>query len=228
MTTVQTTNSAALDKLLTPENSLLLLIDHQPFQFANLHSHEPSMIVNNVVGLAKTAKVFGVPTILTTVLQNRGGYLIKGLQDVFPEQVPIDRTFINTWQDERVVAEVKKSGRKKLVMAGLWTEICLAMPTIQAIGDGYEVFIVTDASGGVSLEAHEMAVRRLVMAGAVPVTWIAVMGEWQRDWAREETAIGIAGVLAEHGGGTGVAFAWEMQLLAGQSTAAPDTVRRAA
>jgi len=228
MTTVQTTNRAALDKLLTPENSLLLLIDHQPFQFANLHSHEPSMIVNNVVGLAKTAKVFGVPTILTTVLQNRGGYLIKGLQDVFPEQVPIDRTFINTWQDERVVAEVKKSGRKKLVMAGLWTEICLAMPTIQAIGDGYEVFIVTDASGGVSLEAHEMAVRRLVMAGAVPVTWIAVMGEWQRDWAREETAIGIAGVLAEHGGGTGVAFAWEMQLLAGQSTAAPDTVRRAA
>jgi nicotinamidase-related amidase len=190
------------------------------------------MIINNVVGLAKTAKVFGVPTILTTVLQNRGGYLIKGLQDVFPEQTPIDRTFINTWQDERVVAEVKKSGRKKIVMAGLWTEICLAMPTIQAIGDGYEVFIVTDASGGVSLEAHEMAVRRLVMAGAVPVTWIAVMGEWQRDWAREETAIGIAGVLAEHGGGTGVAFAWEMQLLAGQSTAGSDlpnkAVRRAA
>src|SRR5437868_10943001 len=99
-----------LDTLLRPEDSVLVLIDHQPFQFANLHSHEPTMIINNVVGLAKTAKVFGVPTILTTVLEQRGGYLIKALQDVFPEQKPIDRTFINTWEDQRVVAAVKKTG----------------------------------------------------------------------------------------------------------------------
>jgi nicotinamidase-related amidase len=202
-----------LDALLRPEDSILVLIDHQPYQFSNLNSHEPTMIVNNVIGLAKTAKVFNVPTILTTVIEERGGYLIKGLQDVFPEQKPIDRTFINTWQDERVVEAVRKSGRKQLILAALWTEICLAMPAIQALGDGYDVFIVTDASGGVSAEAHDMAVRRMVAAGAVPITWMAVMAEWQRDWAREESAIALAGVLADHGGGSGVAFAWEMQLL---------------
>jgi nicotinamidase-related amidase len=166
------------------------------------------------VGLAKIAKVFEVPTILTTVLAARGGNLIKGLQEVFPEQKPIDRTFINTWEDRNVTDVVKKSGRKQLVLAGLWTEICLAMPTIQALGEGYDVFIVTDASGGVSLEAHDMAVRRMVAAGAVPMTWMAVAGEWQRDWAREKTAIGLGGTLVDHGGGSGVAFLWELQLLA--------------
>src|SRR5216683_6594223 len=135
-----------LSALLTPEECVVVLIDHQPFQFANLHSHEPTMIVNNVIGLAKTAKVFRVPTILTTVLEERGGYLIKGLQDVFPEQKPINRTFINTWQDARVVEAVKKTGRKKLILAALWTEICLAMPAIQAQGEGYDVYVVTDAS----------------------------------------------------------------------------------
>src|SRR6266550_9319652 len=120
-----------LSALLTPQESVLVLIDHQPFQFANLHSHEPTMIVNNVVALAKTAKVFNVPTILTTVLEQRGGHLIKPLQDVFPDQKPIDRTFINAWEDKKVVDVVKKSGRKQLVIAGLYTEICLAMPVIQ-------------------------------------------------------------------------------------------------
>jgi nicotinamidase-related amidase len=207
-------SKAGLNALLNPQDSVLLLIDHQPFQFANLHSHEPTIVVNNVVGLAKTAKPFGVPTILTTVLEQRGGYLIKALQDVFPDQKPIDRTFINTWEDERVVAAVKKTGRKKLIMAALWTEICLAMPAIQAAGEGYEVFAVTDASGGVTAEAHEMAVRRMVLAGVVPITWIAVAGELQRDWAREKTAGAVGEVFTAHGGGTGVAFAWEMQLLA--------------
>lgn len=203
-----------LDALLRPEHSILVLIDHQPFQFANLHSHEPALIINNVVGLAKTAKVYGVPTVLTTVVAARGGHLIKGLQDVFPDQKPIDRTHINTWQDPNVTNIVKKSGRKQLVLAALWTEICLAMPAIQALHEGYDVFIVTDASGGVSAEAHDMAVRRMVAAGAVPITWAAVAAEWQRDWAREDTAAGLAGVLLEHGGASGVAFAWELQLLA--------------
>lgn len=211
---MSTQNKAGLDALLTPEESVLVLIDHQPFQFANLNSHEPTMIVNNVVGLAKAAKVYGVPTILTTVLEERGGLLVQGIQDVFPEQKPIDRTFINTWQDERVVDAVKATGRKKLILAGLWTEICLAMPAIQAAGEGFEVYAVTDASGGVSAEAHDMAVRRMVQAGVVPITWLAVMGEWQRDWAREETIPGAAEVQARHGGATGVAFAWETQLLA--------------
>ncbi|MGW2329621.1 hydrolase [Streptomyces sp. NPDC001700] len=211
---MSTKKKAGLDALLTPEESVLVLIDHQPFQFANLNSHEPTMVVNNVVGLAKTAKVFDVPTILTTVLEERGGYLIQGLRDVFPEQKPIDRTFINTWEDERVVDAVKATGRKKLIIAGLWTEVCLAMPAIQAAGEGFEVFAVTDASGGATKESHEMAVRRMVQAGVVPITWQAVLGEWQRDWAREKTVPGAAEVLAQHGGASGVAFAWETQLLA--------------
>src|ERR1700693_4991335 len=146
-----------LNALLTPQESVLILIDHQPFQFANLHSHEPTMIVNNVIGLAKAAKIFNVPTILTTVTADRGGKLIKGLQDVFPDQKPIDRTWINTWEDARVVDAVKKTGRKKLIMAALWTEMCLTMPAIQAAGEGFEVYAVTDASGGVTAEAHHMA-----------------------------------------------------------------------
>ncbi|WP_062973827.1 hydrolase [Nocardia flavorosea] len=203
-----------LEALLTPEESVLVLIDHQPYQFANLHSHEPTLIVNNVVGLAKLAKVFDVPTVLTTVIEERGGYLIKGLQDVFPDQKPINRTFINTWEDRRVVDVVEKTGRKKLIIAGLWTEICVAMPAIQALDEGYDVFVVTDACGGVTAEAHDMAVRRMVQAGVVPITWMAVAGEWQRDWARESTTGGAGEVMAEHGGGSGVALAWELQLLA--------------
>jgi nicotinamidase-related amidase len=203
-----------LRALLTPGQSVLLLIDHQPFQFANLHSHEPTMIVSNVIALARTARAFDVPTVLTTVVEERGGLLIQGLQDVFPEQPAINRTFINAWEDRRVVDAVEATGRRKLVIAGLWTEICVAMPAIHALGEGYEVYVVTDASGGVTREAHDMAVQRMVQAGAVPVTWMAVLGELQRDWAREETVPGVAEVLAQHGGGTGIALAWEMQLLA--------------
>ena len=203
-----------IEALLTPQNSVLLLIDHQALQFANLHSHEPTLIVNNVAGLAKTAKGFKIPTILTTVLEERGGLLIKDVQDVFPDQKPINRTFINAWEDKRVVEAVKKTGRKKLVIASLWTEMCLAMPAIQAQGEGYDVYAVTDASGGVSVEAHDMAIRRMVQAGITPVTWLAVFGEWQRDWARTETLGALAEVLVQHGGASGIAFAWEMQLLA--------------
>jgi nicotinamidase-related amidase len=203
-----------LDALLTPDNSVLLLIDHQPFQVANLHSHEPTWIINNVAGLAKCAKVFGVPTILTTVLEQTGGLLIGEIQSVFPDQKPINRTWINAWEDSRVAGEVKKTGRRKIVMAGLWTEVCVAMPAIQAQGEGYEVYAVTDASGGVSPEAHEMAVRRMVQAGITPVTWIAVAAEWQRDWARQATAGSVGAVLVQHAGGTGIALNWERQLLA--------------
>ncbi len=218
------TKKTGLDALLTPEESVLLLIDHQPFQFANLNSHEPTMVVNNVVGLAKTVKAFGIPTILTTVVEERGGYLIQGLQDVFPDQKPINRTFINTWEDSRVVDAVAATGRKKLIIAGLWTEICVAMPALQALDDDYAVYAVTDASGGVSAEAHDMAVRRMVQAGVVPMTWLAVQGELQRDWAREATVPALAEVGAQHGGGTGVAFAWEAQLL---NTPTPTTSTRA-
>src|ERR1700692_1845091 len=199
-----------LEALLRPQDSILVLIDHQPYQFTNLNSHEPTMIVNNVIALAKTAKVFNVPTVLSTVLEERGGYIIKGLQDVFPEQKPINRTFINAWEDPNVTDIVKKSGRKQLIIAGLFTEICVAMPAIQALGEGYDVFVVTDACGGVSVEAHDMAGRRMVQAGGVPINWLRVLGEWQRDWAREKSAAGVTGVVLEHGGASAAAFAWEL------------------
>src|ERR1700741_4590735 len=202
-----------LDALLTPENCVVLLIDHQPFQLSNVNSHDPTIVINNVTGLAKTAKAFGIPAILTTVNEERGGALFKQLQAVFPDQKPINRTFINAWEDSRVVEAVKKTGRKKLVIAALWTEICLAMPVIQSLADGYDVFFVTDASGAVSREAHDMAVLRMVQAGAVPITWIAVMSEWQRDWAREATIPAVAEVTVAHGGASGIAFSWEQQLL---------------
>ena len=216
---MSTKGKTGLGALLTPEESVLLLIDHQPFQFANLHSHEPTMVVNNVVGLGKAANAFGIPTVLTTVLEERGGLLIQPLQDVFPDQKPINRTLINAWEDERVVDAVKATGRRKLIIAGLYTEICVVMPTIQALGDGYEVYVVTDASGGVSHEAHEMAAQRMIQAGAVPNTWAAVVAELQRDWARMETLPAIAELQTQHGGGSGIAFAWEQQLLA---TPAPE------
>ena len=206
-------NKQGLEALLTPQTSALILIDHQPFQFANLHSHEPTMIVNNVVGLAKAAKGFNVPTILTTVTQDRGGYIIKGIQDVFPDQKPINRTTLNSWEDSRVVEAVKKTGRRQLIFAALWTEICLAYPVIHSLADGYDVFFVTDASGGTSREAHDMAVQRMIQSGATPITWMGIMSEWQRDWAREATIPAVAEVSVAHGGGTGVAYGWEMQLL---------------
>jgi nicotinamidase-related amidase len=202
-----------LNALLTPTNCALILIDHQPFQFAGLRSHDTQTIINNVVGLAKAAKIFGVPTLLTTVVEDKGGHVLKQLQDVFPEQKPIDRTFINTWEDERVVAWVRRTEKKKLVMAALWTEICLAMPVIHALGEGYEVYIVTDASGGVSLEAHEMAIQRMVQAGATPITWTVFGSELQRDWARTATVAPLAQTLVDHMGNVGTSLLWEQQLL---------------
>jgi len=202
-----------LDALLTPENCVFLLIDHQPFQLANVNSHDPTIVIHNVTGLAKTAKAFGIPTILTTVNEERGGSLFHQLQAVFRDQKPINRTFINAWEDRRVVEAVKQTGRKKVVMAALWTEMCLAMPAIHAMGDGYDVYVVTDASGGVTPEAHDMAIRRLVAAGAQPITWIGLAGELQRDWARTEHLKEVAQVLIDHAGATGAALLWERQLL---------------
>lgn len=202
-----------LSSLLRPEDSVLVLIDHQPFQLANLHSHEPQMVINNTAGLAKAAKAFGVPTILTTVVAARGGLLFPQISDVFPGQEVIDRTLINTWEDPKVVDVVKATGRKQLVIAGLWTEVCVAMPTIQALGEGWDVTVVTDASGGVSVEAHNVAIQRMISAGANMMTWLAVAAEWQRDWAREETAAALTDVMVQHVGGSGIAYLWEQQLL---------------
>jgi nicotinamidase-related amidase len=210
---MQAFTKVGLEALLTPDNCVVVLIDHQPFQLANVNSHEPTMVINNAIGLAMTAKAYGIPTILTTVNEERGGLIFKGIQEIFPVQKTINRTYINAWEDQRVVEAVKKTGRKKVVFAALWTEMCLAMPAIQAMGDGYDVYVVTDASGGVSVEAHDMAIRRLVAAGAQPITWLGMAGELQRDWARTQYLEDVAKIFAERGGATGSALAWEMQLL---------------
>lgn len=202
-----------LSSLLRPEDSVLVLIDHQPFQLTNLNSHDPQMVVNNTVGLAKAAKAFNVPTILTSVIAERGGLLFPQITDVFPGQEVIDRTFINTWEDRKVVDAVKATSRKQLIIAGLWTEVCVAMPVIQALGEGWDVTVVTDASGGISVEAHEVAIQRMIAAGANVMTWLAVMAEWQRDWARLDTAAKVTDVLVHHVAGSGIAYLWEQQLL---------------
>jgi nicotinamidase-related amidase len=207
---MQTFPKVGLDALLTPENCALLLIDHQPSQLANVNSHDPTMVINNVTALAKTAKAFDVPTILTTISAKRGGAIFQQVQAVFPDQKPIDRTFINSWEDPRIVEAVKKTGRKKLVIAALWSEMCLAQPVLHAMGDGYDVYAVTDASGGVSAEAHDMAIRRLVAAGAQPITWLGMAGELQRDWARTERLGAVAQILFDHAGASGTILAWEL------------------
>lgn len=211
-------SKAGLGAMLTPDNCVLILIDHQPFQAAAVKNIDVGTMINNTVALAKTAKAFGVPTLLTSVLKDRGGLIFQQITSVFPEQTPIDRTFINTWEDERCVKWVENTGRKKVVIAALWTEVCLAFPVIQALGEGYDVYFVTDASGGTSVEAHEMGIARMIQAGAVPLTSVVFMSELQRDWAREESAAKIAGIILEHGGAAGTALAWELQLLSGQHT----------
>ncbi|MFC3692484.1 hydrolase [Chenggangzhangella methanolivorans] len=202
-----------LSSLLRPEDSVVVLIDHQPYQLANLNSHDPQMVINNTAALAKAAKAFDVPVILTSVIAAQGGKIFPQVTDVFPGQEVIDRTFINTWEDQVVVDAVKATGRKQLIIAGLWTEICVAMPAIQAAGEGWDTTVVTDASGGVSVEAHQVAVQRMIAAGVNMMTWLAVSAEWQRDWARTEKLPALIEVMKAHAGASGIAYLWETQLL---------------
>jgi nicotinamidase-related amidase len=200
-------------ELLTPQNSTLLLIDHQPQMIFGVHSHDRQAVKNNVAALAKAAKAFAVPTTLTTVAaETFSGPLIPEIREVFSDQPVYDRTSMNTWDDQRVVQAIEKTGRKKLLIAALWTEVCLTMPALEAMAAGYDVYIVTDASGGTSVEAHDMAVQRMVQAGAIPVTWQQVMLEWQRDWSRQETYAAVTGIAMEHSGayGVGIQYAYSM------------------
>lgn len=201
------------EKLLTPKNHTLILIDHQPQMAFATRSIDIAQLRNNTTGLAKSAKIFNVPTILTTVAaKSFSGPIFPEVQAVFPEQTPIDRTTMNTWEDDRVTKEVKKLGKKKLVIAALWTEVCGVMPVLSAIDEGYDVYFVTDASGGVSDDAHNQAVTRMVQAGAHPITWIQYLLELQRDWARGESYAPVMSIVKEHAGGygLGVLYASEM------------------
>jgi nicotinamidase-related amidase len=208
-------NKSSLE-LLTPNNCALILIDHQPQMFFGVESASRQTIINNVVGLAKAANIFKVPTILTTVAaKSFSGPLIPELQAVFPAQTPIDRTSMNSWEDKNFVAAVEKTGRKKLVIAALWTEICLAFPAISAIQAGYEVYAVVDASGATTAEAHNAAIQRMLQCGVIPVTWVQVLCELQRDWARQDTYDAVTQLAKEHAGAYGLGVFYAQSMIGG-------------
>ncbi|MEV7418363.1 hydrolase [Streptomyces sp. NPDC089919] len=207
--TTQVTATPSAD-LLTPDNCVVLFVDHQPQMFFAAASGDRSATMNAAVGLAKAARIFDVPVVLSTVAaESFSGPLMPQLAEVHPDQKIIDRTTMNAWEDEAFVEAVKATGRTKLVIAGLWTEICVALPTLSAIAQGFEVYVVADACAGVSPEAHEHAVQRMVQAGAVPMTWVQVLLELQRDWARGETYVATTDLAKEHAGayGLGVVYA---------------------
>ena len=199
--------------LLTPDNCALAFIDLQPQMLFGVTNFDRHGIINLNVALAKTARVFDVPVILTTV-ETKGfsGHMWPQVQAIFPNQEPIERSTMNSWDDEKFVAAVKKTGRKKLLLAGLWTETCVALPTIQAIHDGYEVFVVEDCCGDVSPLAHENAMKRMIQAGAKPVTALSVLLELQRDWAHKGTYDAVLDIAKTHFGayGSGVEYAYTM------------------
>jgi nicotinamidase-related amidase len=199
--------------LLDPTNHILILIDHQPQMAFATKSIDIVALRNNVTGLAKAAKAFKVPTILTTVAEKSfSGPMFPELKAVFPEQNPIDRTTMNTWEDKRITDKVNEFGRGKVVIAALWTEVCGVGPVLSALDQGFEVYFVTDASGGVSDDAHNMAVKRMAQAGAHPITWLQYLLELQRDWARGETYDVVTGIAKEHGGGYGLGIIYAKEM----------------
>jgi len=198
------------DQLLTPQNSVLLIIDYQPVQIASIASMDRRALVANIVAVARTAKLYRLPIVLSTVnvKTGRNQPTIHQLQEIFPKVEALDRTTINAWEDVEFVKAVKATGRKKLIMTALWTEACLTFPALDALGEGYEVYPVVDAVGGTSPEAHRAALDRIVQAGAKSVSWVQLICELQRDWLREETVPEFANILfAVEGRGGGVAIA---------------------
>lgn len=210
--------------LLTPDNCVVTFIDHQPQMLFGVSNFDRQSIINNTVALAKATRVFDVPVVLTTVeTKSFSGNLWPQLQAVYPETTPIERTSMNSWDDEKFVAAIKKTGRKKVVLCGLWTETCVALPTVQAIHDGFEIYVVEDCCGDVSQLAHDNAMKRVVQAGAVPVTALSTMLEWQRDWAHRGTYDAVMDICKTHMGayGMGVEYAYTMVHKAPATKVAP-------
>ena len=199
--------------LLTPYNCAVIFIDHQPQMFFGVANIDRQDLLNNVLVLAKAAKIFGVPVILTAV-ESKGfsGNITPQLLDLFPEQTPIERSSMNAWDSKEFVAAVKKTGRKNFLIAALWSEACLVFPASQMLEDGYGVYAVEDASGGTSRAAHDAAIRRIEQSGAVSLTALQVLLEFQRDWARKEHYEEVMAVVKEHCGayGQGVEYASTM------------------
>ena len=199
--------------LLTPDNCVVAFIDHQPQMLFGTANFDRQSIINNTVALAKATRIFDVPTVLTTVETKAfSGNMWPQLQAVYPERTPIERSSMNSWDDVNFVSAIERTGRRKIILCGLWTETCVALPTVQAIHDGYEVYVAEDCCGDVSQLAHDNAMRRVVQAGAKPVTALSVMLEWQRDWAQRDTYDAVMDVVKSHFGayGIGVEYAYTM------------------
>ena len=199
--------------LLTPDNCVVAIIDLQPQMLFGVANFDRQTIINNNVALLKAAKVFDVPVVLSTVeTKSFSGNMWPQIQAVFPNQTPIERSSMNSWDDNNFVAAIEKSGKKKIVLSGLWTETCVALPTVQAIHDGYEIYVVEDCCGDVSQLSHDNAMKRVIQAGAKPVTALSVMLEWQRDWALKDTYDAIMDIVKTHFGayGVGVEYAYTM------------------
>ena len=205
---------ASNPELLTPENSQLIFIDHQPQMAFGVQSIDRQTLKNNVVALAKSAKLFDIPTTITTVETGSfSGYTYPELLEVFPRNEILERTSMNSWDDQKVRDALADKGRKKVIVSGLWTGICNNMFAFSAMADaGYEIYMVADASGDTSAEAHENAMQRMIQAGVVPMTTIQTILEWQRDWAKRDTYDGLMDIIREHGGayGMGVDYAYTM------------------
>ena len=200
--------------VLTPSNCQLIFIDQQPQMAFGVQSIDLQTLKNNVVGLAKAAKIFDIPIIITTVeTESFSGHTYPELLDVFPDAPLLERTSMNSWDDQKVRDALARNGQKKVVVSGLWTEVCNCTFALSAMHDAdYEIYMVADASGGTSLDAHKYAMDRMVQAGVVPVTWQQVLLEWQRDWARKETYDATIALVQEHSGayGMGVDYAYTM------------------
>jgi nicotinamidase-related amidase len=185
------------DHLLTPQNSALVVIDYQPSQFAAVRSMDPDVLLENIVSTVKTANAFGVPVIHSTVNVSSGRQepTVPELAELLEDYPPIDRTTLNSWEDADFLSAVRATGRRKLILCALWTEICMAFPALDAIREGYDVYPVVDAIGGTSEEAHQAGLARVVQAGGRPISWVALACELQRDWAREETVADIVEIV---------------------------------
>ena len=200
--------------LLTPDNCQLIIIDQQPQMAFGVQSIDRQVLKNNVVALAKSAKVFNVPTTISTVeTDSFSGYTFPEILAVFPDHPLLERTSMNAWDDQKVRDALAKNGQKKVVVSGLWTEVCNTMFALSAMAEGgYEIYMVSDASGGTTQEAHDYSMQRMIQAGVVPVTWQQVLLEWQRDWAHRDTYDAVMDIVREHSGayGMGVDYAYTM------------------
>ena len=185
------------DHLITPQNAALVVIDYQPSQFAAVGSMDPELLLENIVSTVKTAKAFGLPIVHSTVNVASGQQqpTVPELAELLEDSPPIDRTTLNSWEDAGFLAAVRATGRRKLILCALWTEICMAFPALDAMREGYEVHPVVDAIGGTSVEAHRAGLERVIQAGGQPVSWVSLACELQRDWAREETVADIVEIV---------------------------------